>query len=386
MAQDFLGSIAQEDVQFLTQIFRTATPGDNYWKLMVFIEESRFVEDPDAFVTIPGTTLKVATVTGDNYSSVVKGLLKSWLFDFYASGAPSECYLVIAGADIVGGINTDFVTGMSDAYNKLKAYAYWKTVCAGGDDEIDPALAVAIAGKCAEDKALLSGAPLFPYTTATPEDPSTDPIYAALSANGITSATDAILTCYADPYRNGSLFRLGQALAFFNNSGTPVGNNFDFIATSSIASSGPVGSTLSYSIRTLLKGLFISYFKPVGDGTGNNAAVGVRTLAGEFIQANWIVAYINFMSKTSVANYITRPNTLRNAATYAQILRLMSRQIGRFGDMGSGRLVGITITAPAFSNLPPAAGDEIIVPNAWAATYTDQVHKVQVFGQLTIAG
>ena len=33
---DFLGSFAQENVSFSTQIVRTASVGDNYWTAMVF--------------------------------------------------------------------------------------------------------------------------------------------------------------------------------------------------------------------------------------------------------------------------------------------------------------------------------------------------------------
>jgi len=381
MAQDFLGSIAQEDVQFITQILRTSTPGDNFWKLMVFIEESRFVADQTAFIQKPGTTLMVASVNADTYSSVTTGLLRSWLYDFFVSGTVTDAILVQCEADIAGD-TAAFITGMKVAYDQMKDYAYWKTVCAGTDDAVDPGIAVALAVKCGEDKQLLSAAPLFPFTTSTPEDPSSDPIYAAIMAN---SQADAIMTAHQDTTRNGSLFRLGQALAFWNASGTYVGNNFDYLATGLITSSGEVGTNLPYSIRNNLKSLNIGFFKPVGDGTGNVAAIGVVSVRGDNIQAFWIVAYINFMSKVMTARYITQPNRLRNASTYADILNILRRFLGYFGIQGSGRLANVQVTAPAFSALPPAKGDEIIIPNAWSADYTDQVHTVKVFGTLTIA-
>ena len=34
---DFLGSVAQEDVQFTTRIIKTSQVGDNYWKAMIFV-------------------------------------------------------------------------------------------------------------------------------------------------------------------------------------------------------------------------------------------------------------------------------------------------------------------------------------------------------------
>jgi hypothetical protein len=381
MAQDFLGSIAQEDVQFITQILKTTTPGDNFWKLMVFIEESRFVADQTAFIQIPGTTYNVATVTSDSYASVTNGLLRSWLFDFFVSGTISEVYLVQAAPDIAGDTAV-FIAGMEDAYDKLKAYAYFKTVCAGTDDAIAPDIALALAGKCMDDAQLLSSAPLLPYTTLTPENPSSDSLYSAFATN---AKYDGIFTAHQDSTRNGSLFRLGQALAFFNRSGTPVGNNMDYIATGLINASGEVGTSLPLSVRNMLKDINISFFKPVGDGTGNVAAVGVNTMLGNNIQAFWIVAYINFMSKVTVANYITRPNTLRNSSTYSNILNILRRFLVLFSPSGTQRLVGITISAPSFDELPPAKGDEIIIPDAWSAVYTDQVRTVRVFGTLTIA-
>jgi hypothetical protein len=46
-----------------------------------------------------------------------------------------------------------------------------------------------------------------------------------------------------------------------------------------------------------------------------------------------------------------------------------------------GRLDGFVITAPPFSQLPES-GDQIEVPNAWEATYIDEVREVTVYGTL----
>jgi hypothetical protein len=382
MAQDFLGSIAQEDVQFLTQILRTFTPGDNFWKLMMFIEETRFVDDPDSFIQIPGTTLRVATVTSDTYSSVVNGLARSWLFDFFASGTTSEAYLVMCAPDVTADTG-DFITGMEAAYDVLKGYAYWKTACAGAADAVDPTIAIALATKCADDAQLLSGPPLFPITTLDPANVETsDPLYVAFKTNG---KVDAVFTAHQDATRNGSLFRLGQAMSFINASGTCVGNNFDYVATSLITASGEVGNSLPIAVRNMFKDLNIGFFKLVGNSSGDVAAVGVVSLLGRNMQAYWIVAYINYMCKVNVATFITQPNRMRNAASYATILAILSTQLNRFGPSGSQRLVNTVISAPAFADLPPSKGDEIIIPNAWSANYTDQVHTVTVYGTLTIA-
>ena len=41
MADDFLGSIAQEDVQFVTEIVKTVNPGDNFKHLVVYTDDSQ---------------------------------------------------------------------------------------------------------------------------------------------------------------------------------------------------------------------------------------------------------------------------------------------------------------------------------------------------------
>ena len=41
MADDFLGSVAQEDVQFVTDIVKTVNPGDNYKHLVVYTDDAQ---------------------------------------------------------------------------------------------------------------------------------------------------------------------------------------------------------------------------------------------------------------------------------------------------------------------------------------------------------
>ena len=67
---DFLGSYAQENVAFTTRVIRTATVGDNFYKVMMFVENSRFVEASSAgWVQVPGSpALKALTVTASDYA------------------------------------------------------------------------------------------------------------------------------------------------------------------------------------------------------------------------------------------------------------------------------------------------------------------------------
>lgn len=386
---DFLGSFAQENVSFVTKVIKSTTVGDNYWKVMVFVENSRFVDSTDSvWTTIPGsTTIKALSVSVSDYADYTQGLLKSWLYDLFANGFTGDCILVACAADVStaeGSAATAvaFITGMTTAYNTLKAYAYHKTVCAGSADAVDPTIAVALATLCADDKNLLSSAPYYPFTTATPETPNTDPLYAALTA----AKVDAFMSCQADTTRNGALYALGLAMgAGTNGSGTVVGNSMDMVQSTLITASGASGVGLSKSIRTSLKAINVQTWKPVGNNSGAVAAIGAETLLGDTVQANWIIAYVTYMTKVDVADLITQVNFLRSDAGYSQILTIMNTYLGKFGSNGgSGRLKGLVTTAPAFANLPSSADDEIIIPNAWSATYVDQVRTVSITGALYI--
>lgn len=103
-SNDFLNSVAQEDVVFKTQIIRNTVVGDNYFKVMVFVEEDRFIVDTlgTFLVPVPGTngTIKAGTVTADDYTQYTKGLLLSWLTDLFATGNPYEAILVTCGKSL----------------------------------------------------------------------------------------------------------------------------------------------------------------------------------------------------------------------------------------------------------------------------------------------
>ena len=73
---DFLGSVAQEDVQFTTRIIKTSQVGDNYWKAMIFVESDRFVSAEDTgWTPVPGsTTCKALTVTANDYTEYTTGV------------------------------------------------------------------------------------------------------------------------------------------------------------------------------------------------------------------------------------------------------------------------------------------------------------------------
>lgn len=431
---DFLGSVAQEDIQFTTRVVKTTVLGDIFWKAMVFVETDRFVDASDvAWALVPGSVdIKALTVTANDYAEHTTGVLRSWLYDLFCNGFTGDCILVACAPHdegqtviVYSSNGTDFfedaamtipvtipagkvpeATGetnqysyqadpsseefrekMEAAYNLVKAYAYHKTVCAAPalplDTDafaVDPDVAVKLADLCATDKGLLSSAPYFPFTTGTPENPSSDLLYIALK----NADKDAFMSAHQDKTRNGALYSLGLAMATLNGSGTSVGNSMDMIKSAAITASGPEGTNLSKSVRDALFAIHIQTFKPLGDNSGNVVAKGAETLKGDTVQATWIVAYVTYMVKVSVARMITVPNFLKNQDNYNRIVGVMMSWLAKFGPNGSGRLRALASTAPGFDEVPAGKGDQIIIPDAWSARYVDQVRKVDITGTLYI--
>lgn len=376
----FQGSVAQEDVKFVTDIVTESVIGENFSKLMIFIEATKYVEDATAFQTV-ATGITMAEVTKDNYALVTKGLLKSWLDDFFAEQLSATAFLVTVTDDL-----TDLVTWDSDvlieAFGLLKGKGYFKTICitspVGAVETYLPEAAVDLAELCDADPST-SGAILLPLTIADPATITTDPVYAALA----TAEADAYCVYHPSVTHNGALLQLGIALGVINGSGTAVGNNFDYVATDAINASGAAGAPLSVITQSVLKGLNISYCKYVGEPNGTAIIVGAKTIKGKNVSAYWLVAYCNYVNKVYTAKYITKIGVFRNDKAYQGILLIMSSTIQKFVD--AGRLTNFVITAPAFDKLPSGT-DTIIVPNAWTADFLDNVRYVQVYGQLTIGG
>lgn len=420
---DFLGSFAQENVSFSTQIIRTARVGDNFWTCMIFVESDRFVTATAAngWEDAPGLpSCKVLAVTADTYAQHTSGLLASWLYDLFCNGFTGNCILVAPAASTAPDVYTynevrnptgdpsaqgwyefdgtqytltadtevqegkayytrtatpGFVAAMEEAYEVLKPYAYHKTVCAGAEDSVTPAYAVSLAAKCAVDT-YLSGAPLLPVVDPTLQ---TDPLYRALKPG--STKTDAFMGWHSDTTRNAALYSLGLALAVTNGSGTPVGNGMDMTASGNITpSNGGVNPTLAQ--KTTLKNAFVQYFKTVGDNTLNCAAETDKTIAGKVYSAYWILAYVTYMVKVGVAQLITQRNFYKNAESYTQITGILEYYVNLM--QSGGMLANVQFTYPSFEDIPEAADDEIVIPQAWQADYVNHLREVTITGTLYI--
>ena len=90
------------------------------------------------------------------------------------------------------------------------------------------------------------------------------------------------------------------------------------------------------------------------------------------------------MSAVSTATYLTQFNRFKNNTTYQAILAIVINYLNLFA--GIGRLTGAAITAPAWTVAQGLSnGQTIIIPNAWTATFNDNVRNVTVNGTLYIS-
>ena len=421
---DFLGSFAQENVSFTTQIVKSTSVGDNFWTVIVFVESDRFVDATGAdWETAPGLpTCKVLVVNADTYSQYTSGLLASWLYDLFCNGFTGNCILAAPCASTVAptitydqvtpigsedpsaegwyeydeGTQTysasadttvdasktyykqvstpGFVAAMEEAYEILKPYAYHKTVCAGATDAVPASIAVSLAKKCMADE-YLSGAPLLPVLNPTLES---DALYKPLK----DANADAFMGWHSDSTRNVALYSLGLALAAKNGSQTAVGNAMDMTKSTNITASNN-GVNPTPGQKSTLKSAYVQYMKTVGDNSGSVAAETDKTILGKVYAAYWILAYVTYMTKVGIAQKITERNFFKNSANYRQLVGVMTGYIDLFKD--AGLLENVVYNVPEFQNLPESdASDTITIQDAWAADYVNHLRRAKISGNLYI--
>lgn len=382
MADDFIGSIAQQDVDFVTEIVKTVSPGDNYKHLAVYTDNTQIasgaslVAVKDASGTVVG---HAAEVTTDNMQLTVKGQLLTWLTDYFTAGAGESVYVYVTDATMT----EELLTKLFNATHQL---AYFKTVCIAGEAvdgrfQLDADAATWLATLCATDS-LLSSVPFYPLNTALDDGEVVDEAYVACEAANLDAFWVFSQKLADGTVHHGGLVALGLALSVVNDSGTYVGNSLDMVATDAAVASGYQGMALDPTTQSVLKAANIAYFKPIGDTTGRVALRGASSSKGKVIPAYWIVSYCNYVNKVLVANHITRRNVFKNATTYNVLLSILANTVSRF--VRTGRVENFALTAPTYADLPVSKGDEIIVPNAWVGTYRDDLRTVKIYGTLVI--
>ena len=185
-----------------------------------------------------------------------------------------------------------------------------------------------------------------------------------------------------------ALYQLGRTLMSVNESGTPVANPLDMqrvtlqnvLPTASTDPTDLIGASKIYA--DFFKTVNLNYFKPAGIGNGEIANMGGWTSLGNCADANWIVAYVNFMTRVNCAMVMTNGKAKKNAATYQILLSGINRIIGAF--LATGAIENYKNTAPNFADLPKSNGSTIVIPNAWSAEYIDSLRNVVISGTLTV--
>ncbi len=381
----FDGSIAQVNVQFPIETVIEPVSGENYTKALIFMPLAKAAEYLPA-VESPAAGQKIE-LDSSNYGKLTAGLLKTWLVPFFTSAQAAKIAVAIYDVDTTkevpdgdSGTKTENVPAtapIEKVYEAYKYYAYFKFGLADSGDY--NALQTQLAQLCKAD-------PLYSQLWVGTSDTQ-----ALSKESGLVSAlkgvaADARVVYNPDGTINAALAQLGATLAQANATGTPVGNDIDMLAFSTIGASGADDAdgnptNLDATQKYALDEQKIGYNTYVGDGTENVVTEGSMTLQGNVVGAQWVKSYIEYMCKIRTANFITKRNKFRNNEQYQAILLILSDVVKDF--LNFGRLADFKITAPVFSDLAKSA-DAIIVPNAWEATYIDKLRSVTVYGTLYV--
>lgn len=372
MANDFIGSIAQNYISFSAVISESTVPGDNYYKVMLFIGAA----ESAANLTVPLTTGSTITLTKASYLTDTIGPLLVKMTDFYANNSVTEVIVVAFDDSTVttGTFGGAAVTALTTQFNLHHAKAFFKLMTLSNNIPANSALATL----CFADT-LLSQCWIGANDAQMIVPGSTTSMYGVCHLAG----SDPVIVYHPDATQNGALVQLGLSLAVLNSTGTPVGNSMDYLATDAITPSGTAGANPSSTVISTLDGINSGFFLTIGNGTGKVANKGGKTILGNLAGAGWVTQYINYVCSVQTAEYLTQYNKFKNNSTYQAILSFVRYQLSAFSD--TGRLSEAKITAPSYSNLPPAAGDTITVPDAWEAYYNDNVRKVNIQGTLYIS-
>lgn len=370
----FKNSIAQSNVNFPIETVITPIAGENYSRALILIDVA------NAATYLPGVNNVAAgdliELTSANYGELTGGKLKNWLVPFFTKASTAKVGIAVFDKDTDNdGTVVEATAPLSAVYEAKKMYGYFKFACeesAGYND-----LQVALSNLCKAD-------PLYSVLWIGTDDANVLSNTSALMTALKSAESKARVIYNSNSNINGALAQLGATLSSVNTTGTPVGNSMDSVQFNTIQASGGTNAdgehiNLTATEKAALDSQKIGYQTWVGDGTENVVTEGSLYLNGDSVGANWVKAYIEYMCKVLTANYITRMNTFRNNDTYQAILLILANQVRPFLEFG--RLDGFSITAPTFDKLP-ASGDQITVPNAWEATYIDNVRQVTVYGTL----
>jgi hypothetical protein len=364
MANDFEGSIAQQFVTFATTQSIESVVGDNYQKVMIFIDEDSAAAN---FTGTPPAVNNRLVVDSTNYATLTEGTLLAWLTGFFATNSITEVWLVVfAVSDPVDPAD------LEAAFDLFHAEAYFKMIMGANSYQ------VALSDLCDTDTLLSQ------FWCGTSDTECLNPASTTSIAYLLNQADSVGVLVYSTTgTTNPALDQLGLSLSTLNVTGYSVGNQLDYIRTLNRDASGTAGANLPAADVQDLMDQNIGFWLTVGNNTGSVALRGGLTLTGVPAAANWLQNFIDYTAAVATAELLTDPANprFRNNDTYQAILQILTAKVRPFVQLG--RLTNFKITAPPFAQLP-AGGDTITVPNAWRATFLDNVREVTVNGTIYI--
>lgn len=398
---DFNGSVAQQDVSISTDVVKTATVGGNFYENVLYVTDrfSSFGADTPVYPVVKKSNYLDVLDDYAYLSDAEKKIVKGNLASLFAYGTDLKVYIIpsteLANYKLYGyftyldlewnttdGTTTDYAlaTSASDTLTNVKTALDKDFTSILIDMAVDP---VNVKGS-----STVTTAGTFALITAYTMDAT---VFARPAmVTGTEGSTNAFVDASGDPIGySPALYQLGRTLASANESGVPVGNAFDMTAIDfqnvlpTSDTNTEVLSGASTTFADYFEGVYINYFKPVGNGTMQLTNFGGWTILANCTTANWIVAYLNFMNRVACASIITSGKALKNPRTYNELLDAIVINIA--GQIKNERIIEFELTAPSFSELPATNGHTISIPNAWVGVYVDNVRKVKISGTLTVA-
>ena len=348
---DYKGSVAEQNVSIQTAISMSTVIGGNFFESILYVTDrfESFGEDTPAY----------PVVTKDSYSDVL---------DAYAYLSETEKKIIKANlASLYSYGNAKVYIIPSTEIANYKLYAYWtyldlEYVVTDGkttDYAFAESAETTIANAKDFDKdftQLICDFPINPSKARGADTTTLAATYKLFSAKTIDaltfvrpalpSGTAGSANAYLDGEGNvigysPALYQLGRTLMSVNESGTPVANPLDMqrvtlqnvLPTASTDPTDLMGASKTYA--DFFKTVNLNYFKPAGIGNGEIANMGGWTSLGNCACANWIVAYVNFMTRVNCAMVMTNGKAKKNAATYQILLSGLNRIIGAFLATGA---------------------------------------------------
>lgn len=441
MNYNYEGSVAQRFMQFRTSVLKTSPAGvDIFNTISVYVNSNQAVELVDGYEegTVTKTSAPVVkTVTIDNYKEVLKGELRTQWEQVFLNNMEVILYVIVFyvpketdDAEFATDL-TISATGLeyeplTKAFDLLYSISYFKSLFStsydgqavtGADfwknDSHYFDLSLCLAALC-KDKEDLSFMFSHVYVDLEEESNNLVKIYeqsfqdetaAATEFSTSTAeqrtenywgylylmeATNTIVTMHSQKGINVPAFVLAQYFVSRNESSLYVGNalqkkrlSYTKLKPTGVPSVLNTAANVNIPISKMLMldEKSVSYLMSIADDSLNDCILNrARNVVGFPVSALQIAKYIDYKTSMDLAKIVTAAegkDVLKNEETYGMVADILLTNIQMFARIG--RIDEINLKFPSYSELPESKTD-IVVNQAWLATYQDDLEKVQIGG------